>query len=84
MSKTNIISAKLLLVMMCIILQNTSGQVTDFTYYPEDTTITTDFIWNTDEKVYSAHYFSDSSTIIPDARNGIAIQPYSDVNCFIY
>lgn len=68
-------------------ISGTNKAATDFIIYPEDKSILTDFIF-TDQSVtnketfYGAWYFSLSTDILDDKKNGIAIKPYNDVNIF--
>lgn len=54
---------------------------TDFTIFPEDPTITGDFLFanKTNEFFHSAYYFASSGSNLLDYRNGISIIKYSDV-----
>jgi hypothetical protein len=70
------------LIILCISI-SLGAQVTDFTVFPEDKAIATDFIYKTGEYFYGAYYWSDQTTIIYDYRNGLRINPYSGVLLFL-
>jgi hypothetical protein len=71
----------LLLISLCLLVSIRAAAPTDFTLFPEDTALTTDFLFanKVDEFFYSAYYFANSGSNLYDYRNGIYVTRYSDV-----
>ena len=75
----------IILIILCLSISKMAqaAAITDFTVFPEDKAIATDFIYKAGESFYGAYYWSDQSTILYDYRNGLQINPYSGVILFL-
>jgi hypothetical protein len=69
------------IVLISFLASTIQADATDFTIYPQDSTIPSDFISTnrTGQVFYGAYYWSDQSTILTDQRNGIRVNPYNGV-----
>ena len=67
---------RIYLIVLCIALLRPAFFVTDFTYYPEDKTLTKDFVGKSGEIFYNAYYFSNANAVyVKDYLNGVVAQP---------
>lgn len=68
------------LLFFCYLLLNVNSTIaTDFTYFPEDNSISNDYIYTPGEIFYGSYYFSNSGIFLKDVRNGVIVSPTSDV-----
>jgi hypothetical protein len=72
----------LFLISFCLLISLTKADPGDFTIFPEDTSIRSDFIFadKTDEFFYGAYYFGNTDSNVYDYRNGLSVTSYNDVN----
>jgi hypothetical protein len=70
---------KFLLIQLLLLSFTNQAAATDFTFYPEDKTITADFIYSSTEQMVGAYYWADTgvTNTIYDNYNGITINPYN-------
>jgi hypothetical protein len=71
----------LVLILFCCLIALRKADTGDFTIFPEDTSIRTDYIFaeKTGEFFYGAYYFGNIDFNLYDYRNGISVTSYKDV-----
>lgn len=74
---------KFFLLLSLILIKVQTQTVNDFTFFPEDNALESDFIkplLPLEETYHSSYYFSNSnSAILTDPRSGMSISPYMKV-----
>lgn len=69
----------ILLILAIFILPYMTTTITDFTVYPENKSLSQDFILRNGEIFYGAYYFTDALTSLEDKVNGVQVKPTLDV-----